>query len=278
MTSVWTSGSGPSSRTEPTSTNGLPAVTIACITPAVEHALLDRGRDRPAAADRVDGPDVVLVAVLDALAVREVDAERGAVQRRLDVVGGERVAGEQHVDVAGLHQRDHRRGRAGVHDGGPGDPQDLAALPLHLAHLLGDLAHQQRLRLLAGHLRVHELERLLVRLVLAHREHHLDAARAADDPVAAADVADRDGAHPAVVDHQPAVHLRVLDRHPLRRRAGRRSRGWSWSRSRPGRRRRLGASRSTASPGSTRLTPCVCSRISSRCRSSSSSLVTVIRA
>ena len=35
MTSVYTSGSGPSSRTEPTSTNGLSALTIEYIKPSV---------------------------------------------------------------------------------------------------------------------------------------------------------------------------------------------------------------------------------------------------
>ena len=34
-------------------------------------------------------------------------------------MGGQRVAGEEDVDVAGAHQPDHRRGRAGVHDAGP---------------------------------------------------------------------------------------------------------------------------------------------------------------
>jgi hypothetical protein len=46
-----------------------------------EHTLLDRRGDGPGPADRVDGPDVVLVPVLDALALGQVDAERGAVER-----------------------------------------------------------------------------------------------------------------------------------------------------------------------------------------------------
>ncbi len=132
------------------------------------------------------------MAVLDALAVREVDAERRAVQRRLDVVRRQRVAGEQHVDVARLDQRDHGRGRAGVHDGGTAHPQDATAVGLDLAHPLGHLAHQQRLGLLAGDRRRHELEG--IGFVLARRQHHLHAAGAADHLVACLDVGHRHGA------------------------------------------------------------------------------------
>jgi beta-galactosidase/beta-glucuronidase len=102
---------------------------------------------------RTDGTDDawLLVTVLDALAVTEVDPERRAVEGRLDVVRRQRVAREQQVDVAGFDQRDHRRGGAGVHERRTADPQDPAALVLDLTHPLGDLAHQQRLRLLGRH-------------------------------------------------------------------------------------------------------------------------------
>ena len=53
----------------------------------------------------------------------QVDAERRAEQRRLDVVGGERVAGEQHVDEARRRPARTIAGRgAGVHDGRAADP------------------------------------------------------------------------------------------------------------------------------------------------------------
>ena len=44
---------------------------------------------------------------------------------------------------------------------------------------------------------------------------HPHAAAAHHDLVAGPHPVHRDGADPAVVDHEPAVHLRVLDRHPL---------------------------------------------------------------
>ena len=101
---------------------------------------------------------MVLVAVLDAAAHGEVDAQRGAVERGLDVVGRQRVAGEEDVDVPGLDQRDHRGRRSRVHDAGTADPEDLLALGLGLTHALGDLAHEHGLRLLAGDLGLHEAE------------------------------------------------------------------------------------------------------------------------
>ena len=209
------------------------------------------------------------MAVLDARALGEVDAERGAVQRGLDVVGGQRVAGEQDVDVAGVDQPHHGRGGAGVDDGGAADPEDPLPGRLDLAHPLGDLAHQQRLRLLAGHRRVHEPEGLL----LAARR----GAGAAPPgrrwrrrpPAPGPHVADRHGAHAGrrPVDDQPAVHLRAAHPQPLAVQphqglevgGGVEVVGEDAVRS-----ARAGES---PSPGSTWLTPWVCSRISIRCSS-----------
>ena len=63
------------------------------------------------------------------------------------------------------------------------------------------------------------------------------------------------------VDDEPAVHLRVLDGHPLAVDAARRWRGWWWSRSRPGARRRGRPPRAWWSPDVTRLAPCTCSDV-----------------
>ena len=70
-------------------------------------------------------------------------------------------------------------------------------------------------------------------------QHDPHAARAADDLVALVHVAHRHGAHPRAVRHeQAAVHLRLLDRHPLAAEPDDASRGWSSSRSPPGTPRR----------------------------------------
>ena len=249
---------------------------------AGEHALSRRpAAIEPGLADRVDRADVVLVAVLDARADGQVDAERRAEERRLDVVGGERVAGEQHVDEAGVDQRDHRRRRAGVHDAGPADPQDPLAGGLHLAHPVGDLAHQQRLRLLAGDLRLHELEdavrrrrsraaasspgrrsrrrRWHRRLDVGHR-HGADPRRrgrsTTTSPQSISGFCDR---HPVAAEAdlglQVGGRVEVVGEHAVLGRLG----------------------RSPPRPGRPWLTPWVCSRISSRCRLSSSSAPTSIR-
>ena len=62
-----------------------------------------------------------------ARAALHVDAERGAVERLLDVVDRERVAGEQHVDVAAANQIAEVGAAAGVDDDRPGDERDAAA-------------------------------------------------------------------------------------------------------------------------------------------------------
>ena len=68
--------------------------------PEVSSAALDRPGDAPQASDGVDRAQVVLVAVLDRLAPRHRDAQAGAVQGLLDVVGRQRIAREEHLDPA----------------------------------------------------------------------------------------------------------------------------------------------------------------------------------
>ncbi len=153
------------------------------------------------------------MAVRDAGALLQVDAQRGAEQRRFDVVGSERVAGEEDIDEAGLDQGDHGRRRAGVDDRRPADPQQLQARLLDLTHLQGDLADQQRLRLLTRHLRRHEAEGAVGDLG-GRWQRDLDPGRAADDGVAGRHVGDRHGVHPAVADPQAAVHLGVRHDQP----------------------------------------------------------------
>ena len=98
------SGSGPSSRMLPASTY-VDVVADALVHHARrQHALLDRLLQPAGAADGVDRAHVVAMPALDRLAGVEIDAERGAEERLLDVVNGERVAGQQDVDVAGANQ------------------------------------------------------------------------------------------------------------------------------------------------------------------------------
>ena len=98
--SVITSGSGPSSRMQPASTNGTSSLTHSYMMPLLSTPVLDGRADAAQPADRVDGPQVVLVAVLDRHAAVERDAQAGAVEGLLDVVRGQGVAGEEDVEIA----------------------------------------------------------------------------------------------------------------------------------------------------------------------------------
>ena len=197
------------------------------------------------------------MAVLDAAALREVDAERRAEQRRLDVVRGQRVAGEQHVDEAGLDQRDHRRRRAGVHDRRAADPEDLVALGLDLAHAAAAIWRTSS----ACGFSLDTVEDMNSkparrRCARRQRQHDLHAARAADDLVAGLArrltgiVCTRAAARRRARSPSPAARPA-----PSGRRAARRSRGWWSSRSRPGTRRPRGAGCRSASTGVDRVDP-----------------------
>jgi len=89
---------------------------------------------------------VVLVAVLDTAPLREVDAQRRAEERGLDVVGGQCVAREEDVDPAGVHEGDHRRRGARVHHARSAHPEHLLARGLRLnsgVTVLQECLHQK---------------------------------------------------------------------------------------------------------------------------------------
>ena len=128
--------------------------------PPVSTPLSTAARIEPGLADRVERPDVVLVAVLDAAALGQVDAE-ATCRRATDSMSwvASALPAKSTSTKPAFDQRDHRRRGAGVHDARAADPQHLLAGGLGLAHAVGDLAHQHRLRLLAGDVGLHEAER-----------------------------------------------------------------------------------------------------------------------
>ena len=77
--------------------------------------------------DRVDGPQVVLVAVLGRLALVQRDPQARAVEGLLDVVGRQGVAGEEGLDPPVADQLGDVPGRAGVDDRRAADEEHLLA-------------------------------------------------------------------------------------------------------------------------------------------------------
>ncbi len=95
--------------------------------PEVSTPGLDGLADAAGAADAVDRPQMMLVPRFGQIAALQVHAQAGAEQRLLDVVRGQGVAGEQHVDVAAANQLAQVLAAAGVHDRRAADQQRLAA-------------------------------------------------------------------------------------------------------------------------------------------------------
>src|SRR5262249_49774894 len=106
---------------------------------AGEESALDRCVDAARTADRVDRADVMAVAAFHSAAAIEIDSERGAVERLLQVVNRECVAGEQHLYISAADQIGEVSGAAGVDCDWPGDERDSAAGRLDLPHQPGDL-------------------------------------------------------------------------------------------------------------------------------------------
>ena len=109
------------------------------MTPDVRTPCSTACRSPPARKIGVDRAHVMPVAAFDRFAGFEIDAERGAEERLLDVVHGERVAGEQHVDVAAANQLAEIRPPPPVWTTtGPGDDRDAIAGLFGLAHHRGN--------------------------------------------------------------------------------------------------------------------------------------------
>ena len=100
-------------------------LTHSYMMPDLSDALVDRVPDRPAAANAVDCAQMMFVAGFGDAGVGEVDAEARAEQRLFDVVRGERVAGEQLVDVAAANKLAQVRAAAGMDDRRPADDERL---------------------------------------------------------------------------------------------------------------------------------------------------------
>src|SRR5205823_11257185 len=106
---------------------------------AGEVAVLDGGGDRPSTSDLVDHAQVVGVAVLDRTTFLEKNAERRPEHVRLDVVGGEAVAGEQGVDPAVADEPGQVGAGAGVDHRRSTHGEDLPALGFAGLDAVGDL-------------------------------------------------------------------------------------------------------------------------------------------
>ena len=85
---------------EPASTKGMPFFTTSYITPERRPGPTPPPADAARAVDGVDGVEVVAAAALDRAAAHLADAQARLQDRLLEVVGGEGVAGEQHVHPA----------------------------------------------------------------------------------------------------------------------------------------------------------------------------------
>ena len=154
------------------------------------------------------------MAVLDGQPARDVDAQGGAEQGRLDVMHGERVPREKHLHEPELDEARQVDAGAGMHHRGAGDHQDPAPGFAHLTHLVGDSRDEDLLRLLGRYLAAHEAEDLRLPGALERRDPH--ALVPYDDLHAGFCVLEDDapGAVRLALDGDRGVHLDVVNRDP----------------------------------------------------------------
>jgi len=124
----------------------------------------------PRATAAIDRPQVMFVPFLRRQAALQRDAEAGSVESMLDVVGGQGVAGEQHIEIAGADQLDDVLDAARMHHGRTEHREDLVAGLAAAAHGSGDLAHGHALGLFAGDRAGHEFKKILPRAALGWKD------------------------------------------------------------------------------------------------------------
>ena len=132
-----------------------------------------------------------------------------------DIVGGQGIAGKQHVDVTGSDQPTKKLAAAGMHDRRPGHQKRLPGRTAVAEQPLGDVVHSHALRFLRGDVAGHELEAFRAS-GLFFRE-HTQPGMADDHLIARADFAHRatSGQLLADVYHDPTVHLLIVHSDPL---------------------------------------------------------------
>ena len=174
------------------------------------------GLDAAEPADGVDRPQVVLVALLGRQAAVERDAQAGAVERLLDVVRGQGVAGEEHVEVAEADQlrRCARRCRCGrrpgrARRGSSRPPPCVRRMAAAISRTVTPLGFSLETGLAMNSNRFCRGRRL-------GRE-DAQPLPADDDPVALAHVGHRHAAGRLAfgIEEDAAVHLLVLDLDPF---------------------------------------------------------------
>ena len=179
---------------------------------AREDAGVDRGLDPAERADPIDRAQVVHVPLFHGKGVGQVHAERRPEELRLDIVGGQRVSGEQRVDEAVSDQTFQVFAGARVDDRRTADEQDPFALFVRALQFARDFGDQRFLGLLARNGRGHEFKDLLAPRPLNRMR--ANAGVPHDDRLAGQNVGRRDRSRTTLVDDDRTVHLRKHDGKP----------------------------------------------------------------
>src|SRR5262249_38315839 len=139
--------------------------------------------------------------------------KRSPVQRILDVVRRQGVAGEEDVDVATLDEAAKVLAGAGVDDGRPGDEEVLLPGTTALVHPDRRLANGSPARTLTRHGAAHE-SKCWQRRSRTFERNDPNAPVAHDHGPTGDQLVDEHALGGVVRDDDRAIHLRVADGHP----------------------------------------------------------------
>jgi hypothetical protein len=147
---------------------------------------------------------VIPVSLLDGRSRRQIDAERGARQGKLDVVNSEGVAGEDRVDVSAANQLREVLHATRVYDDWPGDDGNSAAAFLYFLHHRRDSRHASLHAAFRRDVVAHE--RKAEAIAFPEFRRHTNPFVSADDRVADCDVTQLAADGPTVLVHDDGIH------------------------------------------------------------------------
>src|SRR5207237_1376561 len=179
---------------------------------ALQHALLHGGPDAPGTIDGVDRAHVVAMTAGHGRSGLEVHPERGAEERQLRIVHGERIAGEEHVDVSTSNQLREIGRATRVHDHRSDDEREPASARLRIAHHPRDSRDAHFDAPFRRHVVRHERE--IRAIAIAELGRDAEPFEPAHDPTAGTHVAHLPALDAATLAYDHGVHALARDIDP----------------------------------------------------------------
>ena len=138
----------------------------------LDFSALDRGADGTHATNKIDGPEMMLMAAARRRAALQAHAERCPVKRRFHIVRRQRIAREKDIDVAISDEPSQIFVGSSVNDGGACHDAGFSLFLFNAAQELGNRTDKCGFGFFRGRVRRHEFEKRPITRTLERHHFH----------------------------------------------------------------------------------------------------------